>query len=155
MCSRHDSFYYRPYPKDGEGNVFTGICLFTPRWGGGVHRSQVLFQVSGPRSFHEIPQSHGLCQISGPRSFLGRGIQTWLGHTPVPGGGTPVPVVGTPGLRYPSIEDRTGVPPARTGLGYPPSPARTAESEYLLCCDKKNAVAIVLCVQSFTISQHL
>ena len=23
--------YYRPYPKNGESNVFTGVCLFT--WG--------------------------------------------------------------------------------------------------------------------------
>ena len=43
-------FYYHPHPKDGEGNVFTGVCLPT---GGVLHGlwSQVPSPVSGPRTF--------------------------------------------------------------------------------------------------------
>ena len=29
---------YRPHPKDGEGTIFTGVCLSTP--GGGVYPGQ-------------------------------------------------------------------------------------------------------------------
>ena len=32
---------YRPHPKDGEGNVFTGVCLFTRGRGGGGYHSPV------------------------------------------------------------------------------------------------------------------
>ena len=36
--------YYRPYPKDGEGNVFTCVCLFTGRVPHGLW-SHILFGV--------------------------------------------------------------------------------------------------------------
>ena len=55
---------YCPHPKDGEGNVFTGVCPSTP---GGVPQSQVLSQISGPRSF-----------------LGGTPVLAWLGGTPVP-----------------------------------------------------------------------
>ena len=45
--SSEDFIHYRPHPKDGEGTVFTDVCLSR----GEVPQSQVLFQVSGPRSF--------------------------------------------------------------------------------------------------------
>ena len=41
-CTRF--YFYCSHPKDGEGTVFTGVCLFTP-WGGGQPLSQVLFKV--------------------------------------------------------------------------------------------------------------
>ena len=33
--------YYRPHLKDGEGNVFTGLCLSVGGGGGGVTQSLV------------------------------------------------------------------------------------------------------------------
>ena len=43
---------FRSHPKDGEGNVFTGVCLSTE----GVPQFQVLSQVTGLRSFPGVPQ---------------------------------------------------------------------------------------------------
>ena len=42
LCRMH---YYSPHPKDGEGTVFTGVCLST---GGREYPGTLL---SGPRSF--------------------------------------------------------------------------------------------------------
>ena len=100
-----------------EGNVFPGVCLFTgergypsarffprslvpgPFWGGGT-QSQVLFLVSGPRSFlMGVPKSQALYGII---------PQSWQG--------VPQFQVGYP---------RTGVSPW-LGLAYPP-PDRTAQ----------------------------
>ena len=33
---------YRPHPKDGEGTVFTGVCLFTPGGQGVPHLHPVV-----------------------------------------------------------------------------------------------------------------
>ena len=39
---------YRSHPKDGEGNVFTGVCLLKWGGGGGVPGSPVTSPVIGP-----------------------------------------------------------------------------------------------------------
>ena len=106
--------YYRPHPKEGEGNVFTGVRPFT-LWG-----------YPSPRYF---PRS----LVPGP--FLGRGVypspgrcgtQSQVGGTPVPAARVPqdsgIPLSRTRGT---PIQDGTGVPPppVRTGLRYPSPPA--------------------------------
>ena len=97
-------YIYHPHLKDGEGNVFTGVCSFTPGRG--------------------APQSQVLSHISVARSFLG-GTLVMVWGTPVPSKGVPNPNLGrgypVPARVYPSI------PPSRTGLGYPlgVSPSRT------------------------------
>ena len=77
------AYIYRPHPKDGEGTVFTGVCLSTPGWGGGTPvpvLSQVLF-----RGYPSV------------RSFPGGVPQSWPGNTLVWGTplsqdwGTPTP----------------------------------------------------------------
>ena len=75
-------YYYRPHPKNGKATVFTGVCLSTPR--GGVPQSQVLSQVSGPRSFPGGYPSPRWREYCSPRQ----------GGTPVPdrtGLGNPTP----------------------------------------------------------------
>ena len=66
--------YYRPHPNDGEGNVFTGVCPFTP--GGGVPQSQVLSQVSGRRCF--------LTRTGAPSSQYRTGVPPSQDRTRVP-----------------------------------------------------------------------
>ena len=70
----HESFSflycYRPHPKDGEDTVFTGISLSVDE--GGVSQSQVLFLVSGERSFlggYPSPRFFHWSLVPGP--FLG------------------------------------------------------------------------------------
>ena len=51
---RRNFTFYHPHPKDGEGTVLTGMCLFMGD--GGYHmvsgpRSQAPFLVYGARSF--------------------------------------------------------------------------------------------------------
>ena len=102
--STYLNIYYRPHPKDGEGTVFTGVCLHlmggypSPRF---FPRSLVL------GTFWEVPQScpGGLCQ-SWPR-----GVPQNMG--------TPLARTGL-GYPPPPCQDRTGVPP-------PPPRDRTAE----------------------------
>ena len=57
-----------------KGNVFTGVCSFTP----GVPQSQVLSQVSGPRSFLE-----GTPVLAG--GVIKQCLVGWGGGTPVSG----------------------------------------------------------------------
>ena len=51
--------YYRAHPKDGESDVFTGVCLLSGGGGGGGEE--------------------GVPLASGPRFFLGgrEGVQSW------------------------------------------------------------------------------
>ena len=85
------------------GSVFTGVCLLTQWGGGGVLQSQVL------------------SQISGPRSFPGRG-----GWYPPAKTGLEYPL---PGMGYPPGQDRTGVHPLPSwdwvNPPPPPPPPRT------------------------------
>ena len=69
-------FYYRPHPKDGEGKVFTGVCLCTAGGGGTPSHVQRGVPWPGPRG---LPQP---CQDRG--------------GTPGQGGKAPVPEVGYP-----------------------------------------------------------
>ena len=122
-------YNYFPDPKYGEGNVFKGDCTFTPRR---VPQSQVLSQVSGPRSFLGVPKSWPREYPSpGPGStqVLAQGVpQSRPREYPSPSpGSTPVLARGVPqsqavtqlGLVYPLAE--TGYHPlAETGV--PPSP---------------------------------
>ena len=120
---------YRPHPKDGDGTVFTGVCLFTP--GGGLSQSLVPgpFPISAPFAF--------LGRYPSP-SFFPRSLVPGLfqGDTPVPGCFPGLWSQGYPSLsqwRYPSPrwrylccgeppeKDRTGVPPDRIRV----PPART------------------------------
>ena len=70
---------YRPHPKDGEGNIFTGVCSSTSMGGGGtpnlggVPNSQV--RMGGP-PFQVRTRWY-------PPSFLTGGTPNWL-----MGGGT-------------------------------------------------------------------
>ena len=101
--STYVNIYYRQHPNDGEGTVFTGVCLHlmggypSPRF---FPRSLVL------GTFWEVPQScpGGLCQ-SWPRG-VPQNMGTPLART---------------GLGYP--------PPARTGLGSPPPPPPETEQQ--------------------------
>ena len=93
-----------------------------------------------------VPQSQVLSQVTGPKSFLGGVPQSWLGVLQSwrylsPGQGD-TPVMGTPS------QDRTGVPlPVRSGWGTPtppPSPKTEQQSEHLLpggryasCCSRR------------------
>ena len=88
---------YRSHPKDGEGTVFTGVCLST--LGGGVPQSLVLSQVTGPRFFPQGYPSPGW----GDTPVLARGY-------PSPGWGGGIYGVAL----WPCLD---GVPPARTGWG--------------------------------------
>ena len=115
---------------------------------GEVLQSDVLSQVTSPRSFLGVPQSQVVSQVTGPRSFLGGGstpvpcsfpghwsqVLSWEYPSPrffprllVPGplsggGGTPVLARGVGG----------GTPPARSGWGTPP-PSQVRQSVHLLC----------------------
>ena len=75
--------YYRPHPKDGEGNVFTGVCPSTPG-GGGV--TPVPGSFPGP--FLGVPPSWSGATLS----WLGVVPQSWLGVPQSQVGGTPVVV---------------------------------------------------------------
>ena len=139
---------YRRHPKDGEGTVFTDVCLPTP---GRVYPSPMLFPrplVPGPfQGGYPSPRFFPRSLVPGPfqkgypsprffpRSFLGGG-----GYLS-PGRGTPVlppamskwyPLVrsrcNTP--PPPPSQVRMGYPPARSGWDSPPPPhtqERTAE----------------------------
>ena len=118
------SFIYHLHPKDGEGTVFTGVCLSTP---GRVPQSQVLSQITHLISFP------GGTPVPVPGSFPGYWSQVISGGTlvPVPGSfpgpfqgvpqachgvpqswqGYPSPVMGTLSL--------DGVTPARSGWDTP------------------------------------
>ena len=130
--------FYHPHPKDGEGTVFTGVCVHT--WGGrgGLPQTLVLSQVTGPRSFpggypcprffprslvpgsfqgHQFPGP--FWGYSSPRFFPGHWSQVLSGGYPSPGQGYSSPGRGypSPAGGYPVME----YPLARIGLGYPPA----------------------------------
>ena len=93
--------YYRPYPKEGEGNVFS---LFTTGGGGGVLQSQIFSLVSGPRSF------------PGGYPSPGQGVPPGQGCPASQDWDTP------PGQDWDAWDTtpaKTGLPPGQPGLGYP------------------------------------
>ena len=100
----HVKYFYLPHPKDDEGNVFTGVCLFTEQ----VPQSQVLSLVSGPRSFQERYPSPRFF----PRSLV-------LGPFPE-------------GYTSPSLFPRSLVSGPFLGGGYT-SPETEQQSKFLLC----------------------
>ena len=115
--------YYRPHPKDGEGNVFS---LFTTRW-----------RYPSPRCF---PRSFLGGGTSNPGSFPGHWSQVLSWGYPSPGWrGVPQSwlVEGTPGQGSPPLArsgwgtpwpGQDGVPPSQDRTGVPPPPQdRTAE----------------------------
>ena len=59
------AYYYHPHPKDGEGNVYTGVYSFT-REGGGVAPSPITgplpSPVPGPIFWGGVPPS----TVTGP-----------------------------------------------------------------------------------------
>ena len=86
-----------------------------------------MFSVFSPRGGGGYPQSQVLYKVSGPRSFLG-GTQSWLEVYPNPGQGIPLSWLWVPflGQEYPVLAWGTpgqGYPPTRTGIT--PPPART------------------------------
>ena len=93
------STFHRPHPKDGEGTVFTGVCL----------------SVSIPPSL-----SH--------KTSTGPHVLSWGGGTPVPGGGTLVPGRGTHGIPMAqtgwgtSSQNRTGYPQPGQDRSAAPNP---------------------------------
>ena len=124
------------FANRGEFKAVSAITfIFTARIG---RMGKVMFsQVSVRSQVRGVPQSQVLSQVSGPRSFP-RG-------NPSPGwGGTPVLTRGEgyPRTEYPPGQDRTGVPPSwdsatlPAGTGYPPPPVpqdRTAERVIAEC----------------------
>ena len=61
--------YYRPHSKDGEGTVFTGVCLSTG--GGGTPIPGSFPGLWSQVLSRGLPESQVLSQVSGPRSFPG------------------------------------------------------------------------------------
>ena len=118
--------YYRPHQKDGEGTVFTGVCV-CPHWGWGY---------PSPRFF---PRS----LVPGP--FPGQWFQVLSRGYPSPSqeGHPRYPHQVMTGTSWPGQDGSPSPPPARRGLGYPSLPARSGwgtpppgteqQSEYLLC----------------------
>ena len=108
--------YYRPHPKDGEGDVFS---LFTTRRGGGYHSPGFFSRLLVPRPF-------------------------WKGGTPVPGScpghwSQVLSQVLSRGYPSPGGQDRTGVLPSQVRMGYlpgqirmgyPPPPPRPGQAGY-------------------------
>ena len=110
---------YRPHPKDGEGTVFTGVCLST-RGGTPSHNT-----FTGPMSFLGVPHLHPLmlpldAPVTGPRSLPRWEVFPWPGQDGV----------------FPPPPQNMMVlppPPARSGWGMPPPPPRTEQqSEFFL-----------------------
>ena len=99
--SPQQKIYYRPHSRDGEGNVFTGVCPSTR----GVPQSKDLSKVSGTMSFsrgYPSPRFFPRSLIPGP----------FPGSTPVLAGGCTL------------VQVPWGTP-ARTRLEYIPSHDRT------------------------------
>ena len=71
-----DLIYYRPHPKDGEGTVFTGVCLSTPRY----PIQSLILQTTGPMSFlggvEVVPHLHAIIfhcsQVTFPGEYSGQ-----------------------------------------------------------------------------------
>ena len=144
FCSYSTCYlYYRPHPKDGEGNSFS---LFVSPHLGGVPPSPSHDTSTGPMSFSGVPQwlvpgpFLGGTPVTGPVSLpMGYPLgQVRMGG--IPGWGTPWLVL--MGGRYP----RTGYPPQsrdrvpQIGMGYPPQPGMGyslqigQQTEHLICC---------------------
>ena len=115
------------FRRNGEGYVFTDVCLFTGGGGTPGHWSMD----SGPRSF---PGRWGYRLISGPRSFPGGYPSQVLGQgTPSgqdQGRGTPLwtgPGQGYPRPPPPPRQDRP-----RTGYGVGSMPLAAAQENFLV-----------------------
>ena len=116
-------------PNDVGSNVFT---LIVRSHRGGVWQSQVLFQVSGSRSFlRSTPVLGSFPDLMSEVLSRGGGVcQSWQEGTPVLARGS-AQDWGTPslGLGYPLAETGVMIPPAESGifphpwleLGYPPA----------------------------------
>ena len=111
----HVQRHYRPHPKDGEGTVFTGVCLSTP----GGYPSPRFFprsMVIGPFWGRGTPV---------PGSFPGHWSQVPSRGYPNPGQGVPQSWLGgTPGWTRqnwgsPCEGQGWGSPTARSGWGTP------------------------------------
>ena len=99
----NDDHFYRPHPKDGEGNVFS-----LPTMAGGT-TVPCSFPVTGLRSF---PGSTPV-----PGSFPGDWSQVLSEGYPSPGRGYPR-------MGIPPSQDRTVVPNSQVRMGYPSSQVR-------------------------------
>ena len=132
-CSKHDVNHSSTPARQGGFScvlyLFLFICLFVSSHKGGVTPSPSHFTSNHcPMSFLGVSQVPGsfrdlcsqvLSRGGTPVPNRGRG-------TLVPGGGYSCPgVLCQPGLGYPypPLQNRTGVPLARTGLGYSPPPS--------------------------------
>ena len=118
---------YRLHPKDGEGTVFTRVCLSTP--GGGRVPSHRFFPRSlVPGPFWEVPQLQVLSQVlSGGYPSPGWGGGNMNRFSPAPsrsgwGLGTPRPV-------------QDAIPPVQVRMGYrrPPGQNSRASICYAAC----------------------
>ena len=138
----HLHHYYRPHPKDGEGTVFTGVCLSTLLGRGGVTHVHpaILPLVSCP--FHGMPHLHPIIVPLVPCPFQGV-RQCQVGGTPAPGRGVSQSQVGgTPGQVMLSGNAVPHAPPGqdwgtspsqdRTGVTTPLPGETEQQSEYLL-----------------------
>ena len=98
---KHWHYIYHPHPQDGEGTVFTGVCLSTP---GGCTPILGSFQVTGLRSFlglgYPIPGSFPGLLVPGALWLV---PQFWPG-------------VGYPRMEYSPPGQDWGTPSARTGV---------------------------------------
>ena len=121
-CSQYPfPFCYSLHQKDGEGTVFTGVCLSIPRMGtpSPSHNTS-----TGPMSFLGVnPVTSPSSPLGVPQSQAGRcpssrwGTHPRCGGTQVPGG------CASP------VRTELGYPLAKTGLGYPPR-LKTRESTW-------------------------
>ena len=97
------TIHYRPHPKDGEGTVFTGVCLTTEGGGG-------------------LPPTAHWSLVWGPFPGGGEGVPQSGHRTGVP----PFPLAktrtGIPTPSPPNQDQDRGIPlQAGPGQGYPPS----------------------------------
>ena len=104
--------YYHPHPKDGEGTVFTVVCLST---GGTPVPGSFHGGYPSPRFFH--------CSLV-PGLFWGV-PQSQLGDTPIPSQRVPLSSLG---LGYPWLIN--GIPHSWDSCN-PPTPEAQQQNEYL------------------------
>ena len=126
--------FYRPHPKDGEGNVFTGVCLFTPR-------GEVPHPLMGGTPFPGPGRGVLPSQVGGgvPPSQVGEGTTFQMGVIPSRWGRLPFQA-GVPASRGGATFQRGyylpggGVLPSQVGGYYLPRwgvPPCKAEEYYL------------------------
>ena len=94
FTAKFTAFYYRPHPKDGEGNVLTRVCLSVHRWGSGPGGGGVRSSCRGGGQVQLPGGVRSSCR-GGVRSSCG-GVRSSCrgGSGPAAGGGGQVQLLG-------------------------------------------------------------